>query len=322
MIVGLVGKRQSGKNTVARYLQLRYGFTPLAFAATLKGFCFLTFKNPLVWRPELSPEARKTLQVIGDLGRQHHERLFVDTAVNLLPLNFRDRIVVTDVRFKNEAEFVRERGFLIKLVRDNKAQLPQIDNHPSETEVDEITTDYTVNMNTPLSQVFKRVDEIMRCAGIDPRPRQPAVFVSSNVWGHKGCEKIFACFAEKLSEEGFMPINPMELTSWADYLRVLLREHRPFKNACEWLLSKNMVALRDADAVLVIPYNTSFGVAAEAQTAYMLNIPVVVTLAQDTPFPANAEIACHPYLVVWSEGRIFATLAEALYCLKELLGLV
>lgn len=143
MLIGLVGKKQVGKDTVANYLVNHYGFIKHAFAAPLKAACEALFlleprqlhdnrlKEKLDARWDRSP--RQMMQLVGtDLFRRHVDRDFWVKHMDLwLDAHATDLVVVSDVRFQNEADLIKRRGgFLWRVERET----PHQDAHESETQ--------------------------------------------------------------------------------------------------------------------------------------------------------------------------------------------
>lgn len=75
-----------------------------------------------------------------------------------------EKILVTDCRFTNEAESVRERGgIVVRLTRNGDEPAT----HVSETELDNYIFDYTIdNKNDTLSETFEKVKDFMSYFGI------------------------------------------------------------------------------------------------------------------------------------------------------------
>jgi len=145
-LVGLCGRKRSGKDTVGAFLAQRYGWQPESFARPLK----TAVRDIFGWTSEhtdgdlkeivdpfwgLSP--RIVMQRFGtEVGRQIDENLWIRSLQkrleNLSGSTVRD-VVITDVRFENEARMVREAGGQIwRIERPDLG--PAVDLHPSETE--------------------------------------------------------------------------------------------------------------------------------------------------------------------------------------------
>jgi hypothetical protein len=67
--------------------------------------------------------------------------------------------VVSDVRFPHEADEIKELGgIIIRIYRDN---LPNNDNHASETEMEEIRHDHMIFNNGTIDQLKKKINKLM-----------------------------------------------------------------------------------------------------------------------------------------------------------------
>lgn len=133
MILGVTGLIGSGKDTIADYLVTEHGFKRVSFAASLKDAAAAVFgwdremlegttKQSRQWReevdvwwagrlamPELTP--RWVLQHWGtELFRNHfHTDIWVASVENKLR-NAKDDIVITDCRFSNEVNAIKNAG--------------------------------------------------------------------------------------------------------------------------------------------------------------------------------------------------------------------
>lgn len=161
MIVGITGYARSGKDTLAKSLRLRHGFHRIAFADKLKELALGT--DPIIYwdkhyefpvslsslvaslgwdRAKEYPEVRQYLQRLGD----HCRNTFGDdvwiraTLATLHSLqDAGHHIVYTDVRYPNEADFIRSKGgLIIKVVRPG---VQPANNHVTEKNVDLIQED-------------------------------------------------------------------------------------------------------------------------------------------------------------------------------------
>lgn len=152
-LIGMVGKAQSGKDTFANVLVREYGYMRLAFANELKrhvaGFLGITFKELEARKDEF----RATLQAYGEHMRKTYSpnywirKLWI---CNICAFDNRTRIVITDVRYLNEADFIHEHdGVLVRRVRRGNVGLNgKQAQHSSETELEAIVEDFTCNCDT------------------------------------------------------------------------------------------------------------------------------------------------------------------------------
>jgi len=156
MWIGVTGFAQHGKDTVANLLCREYGFTRIAFADALKSMAITL--NPFVqvdeyggirlkelvehggWeQAKTNMEVRRFLQVLGTEAVRAHlgDESWVDAlfkqAQNI------ENLVIPDVRFPNEGDFIEKEGVLLAVQRLNPDFTP-FDNgigvsHPSEAYV-------------------------------------------------------------------------------------------------------------------------------------------------------------------------------------------
>lgn len=147
-LIGLVGMKRCGKDTFADLLRETHGFERVAFADPLKAAALVA--DPLVGSGTLTLS-----EFVGEVGwegakTRHEVRTFLQNlgvAIRGLDADFWVRmglaaaqsirregrpVVITDVRFLNEIDAVREAGGII--VRIDRPGLPDDDRHPSENE--------------------------------------------------------------------------------------------------------------------------------------------------------------------------------------------
>lgn len=154
-IIALSGYARAGKDEAAKVLVEEFGFVQVAFADKLREFlyamdppCAVSKEDPskmiLVsevidvygWDgykfTEYKDEIRRQLQRLGtEAGRQTMwDSIWIDAALTGLPEDA--RVVVSDARFFNEFDAVRERGgYVWRIDRDG---VGPVSDHPSETE--------------------------------------------------------------------------------------------------------------------------------------------------------------------------------------------
>ena len=156
IIIGLAGRAGSGKDTAAAYLCNEHGFVQAAFADVLNDLGAVLLeafgedhaalherarKELPLRRIPGHPSARQIKQELGDWGRAKDADFWVDALAQRLGLDdlpnsspVHDRIVVSDVRFPNEAAWVgRMGGIVLRLLRP---QAKPVRAHDSEAHVD------------------------------------------------------------------------------------------------------------------------------------------------------------------------------------------
>jgi hypothetical protein len=145
MIVGVVGFIGSGKGTVGDFLKTEFGFHSLSFASHLKDVASVLFgwerhllegdteesrkfreKPDGFWSKKIGEHftPRLALQLLGtEAGRNvFHEDFWIFSLENKIKkLGDNQNVVVTDVRFKNEIEWLKsKKGILIEVRRGER----------------------------------------------------------------------------------------------------------------------------------------------------------------------------------------------------------
>ena len=176
MIIGLVGPKGAGKDTVADYLVANYGFTKLAFADPVKKVCEVMFAlDPLYFHcPLLKEEVvpawgyspRQMMQIVGtDMVRAHMgDKFWVQhLQVRLQALGPDAKVVVSDVRFANEADFIQSLSDSF-LLRVTNGRVTCTDTHVSETEQGSIRPDCVIQNDMGeggLIKLYRECDAIV-----------------------------------------------------------------------------------------------------------------------------------------------------------------
>ena len=152
MIIGLMGYARSGKDEVAKILVEKFGFERRAFADKIREMLYEV--NPMVGGEPLQirvdvdgwdeakrhPEVRRLMQKLGVAARNH---LSQNIWVIPVLMGLKDtRTVITDVRFKNEADMIKGMGG--EIWRIERPEVGPINNHISETELNDYAADRTL----------------------------------------------------------------------------------------------------------------------------------------------------------------------------------
>lgn len=158
MKIGLVGKAGVGKTTFADILVEKYGFKRLSFAKKLKEVTSIIFGRPVD-----KARDRWFLQTLGELARAVDSSVWIKHVYREMVALKNENIVIDDVRYLNEAEFLRDHGFiLIRLYGRGYVLDPNLASHESETEQNAIQADLEVNVNVPLKDLPKLVDTVLK----------------------------------------------------------------------------------------------------------------------------------------------------------------
>jgi hypothetical protein len=171
--IGLSGWAKSGKDTVANYLVENYGYKKLSFAEPMRES--LLRLNPLVpymqseirlatavrhmgWEDlkRINPEVRELLQRFGtEVGREMFgQNFWVDLAISKIQPG--DKVVFADVRYKNEADAIRNLGGpVVRVARDG---VGPANNHSSEHDLNTYDFDLVVANNGSLDDLWTFID--------------------------------------------------------------------------------------------------------------------------------------------------------------------
>lgn len=170
-LIGFVGRRRSGKDTAAQTL-IQDGFIALKFADILKAMLRTFFdyvgEDPALVERFIEGDLKETpltffggkstryaMQTLGtEWGRDLiWQNLWV--AATLARAKTLENVVISDVRFPNEADAIHAVGG--KLIRIFRGSQTVTDTHPSETLIDGIDADYEITNDGPLTELHDKI---------------------------------------------------------------------------------------------------------------------------------------------------------------------
>lgn len=187
MILGLSGKKCSGKSWAASYIIEQYTGVELAFAAPLKELARSLFARYLSedvdpWNDK-RPEVRRFLQVLGtDLFRAYDPDVWVRLCVADAARHTArgTNVVISDLRFPNEADaIVAAGGLVLRCEADEAVRAERVrrlyedsanDTHPSETALDGYPNQVIIRTST-VEQMREDVDRALGRAGLKKSAR-------------------------------------------------------------------------------------------------------------------------------------------------------
>lgn len=191
MIIGLNGSKQSGKDTVAAYLIKEYGFERRAFADPMKKSIAALFDIPFSEIDKMKndpnirvgvvqhswPEAgmfqahsditmREFLQRYGTESHRDvfGENFWLDYTLPKDAFYAGRKIVITDMRFENEAKRIKYCGG--HCVRIERPGLDTEDQHRSEQAIDPKLIDLILHNDSSLEMLNVRCDEMLDVFGM------------------------------------------------------------------------------------------------------------------------------------------------------------
>jgi hypothetical protein len=195
-LIGIVGHARSGKDTIANYLHHSYkNVWTEAFADPLKSACAAAFGIPLedfyddaaketvndFW--EVSP--RQIAQFVGtEMFRDRVHQLIPGTVsgefwikrmiAKLSGLDdscydAEDTVIIPDVRFKNEYDFITSQGgIILHLTRPGADGNIGIPGHASEKPffMDVLEQTFSIFNTGPLDDLYAKVDDVIRASSL------------------------------------------------------------------------------------------------------------------------------------------------------------
>lgn len=175
ILIGLCGAAGAGKGSVASHLADAYGFEEMAFADPLYAAVSAITGKPVKWLkdrdnketviPWIGKSPRQLLQLLGtEFGREMiHSEIWVKRAMWSVRESAATGVVITDVRFDNEALAVREAGGVVfEVVRPGAACLAgEAAGHSSEAGISRGHILATIRNEGTLDDLWGAVDAAM-----------------------------------------------------------------------------------------------------------------------------------------------------------------
>ena len=173
-ILGLSGWARNGKDTVADHLISKYGYERISFAAPMKEALYrlnpkITINNVVSTPIRIGvdiygwddlkthgPEVRELLQRFGtEVGREMFgEDFWVNAAIDSIEDG--SRVVVSDVRYPNEADAIKKLGGEVwRVVRPG---FGAANGHASEHALNNYEFDYILDNNSGMELLYDSVD--------------------------------------------------------------------------------------------------------------------------------------------------------------------
>ncbi|MET9480950.1 hypothetical protein [Streptomyces sp. NPDC006638] len=178
--IGIIGRARVGKDTAGKWLVDSRGYRRVGFADALKDMALRI--NPIVgtdtdvlvtegdrlsdvvsfWGWEKAkeiPEVRRFLQELGAAVRAEDPEFWLRIALKLATAANKAGVpmVITDVRYPNEADSLRRAGF--HLVHISRPDVPQLD-HESEGALTEDDADFVIVNHGSVTSYVNKVESI------------------------------------------------------------------------------------------------------------------------------------------------------------------
>lgn len=181
MLLGLTGKKGSGKDTFADYIVKKYGFIKLAFSDQLRNILKKTFnwtdehfnrenKEKVCKKWDITP--REAMQLMGtevlrelfnnkinttidNIKYTYHIKCIHNIVMNLKGKN----IIISDVRFQDEINYIKSMDGLIISI-DKNINYNKFSNHKSENQQLK-NIDFIMNNNNSKKDFFDNIDNLI-----------------------------------------------------------------------------------------------------------------------------------------------------------------
>lgn len=195
LLIGISGKKRAGKDTAALHLCETYDFERVSFADDLKELTSDLFDIPLdmfhhdLFKDRPLEHYKVTAEMMKSIGTEnkgefkhngsddvlrHTPRslciavaqfmrsvdpnFWIDRAVNNLHLP--RKAVISDMRFKNEAQAIKDRGGI--LIRINNPSIDTSSKHISETDLDNYSGfDFVIDNDSDKPALWAKLDSVM-----------------------------------------------------------------------------------------------------------------------------------------------------------------
>lgn len=169
MLVGVCGKKGSGKDTVSDYIIKKYNFNKYSLADPLKRGCMelfgFTHEQLYTDKKEETDEfwSKKPREILQFLGTDVIRKYYGDNFwIKVLDkkINKSENNIVADIRFLNEYHYIKSNnGIMIKVIRpDIKSE----DSHISENELNDVTADILIINDGSIEDLYEKIDNAFK----------------------------------------------------------------------------------------------------------------------------------------------------------------
>jgi hypothetical protein len=184
ILIGLTGYAGTGKDTVRSLLEQDHDFDGIAFADPIRdmlGVLLDSMEIPRDWMierdlkeqdiPSLGVSYRKMAQALGtEWGRALNSDLWLDIAaekIRVCQQYGNPGVVISDVRFVNEAQWIKAQGGLIwKIIRPD---VEPVREHVSEGLIASLPYDYVIDNCSTVENLAMAVDSALAyCLKVTP----------------------------------------------------------------------------------------------------------------------------------------------------------
>lgn len=177
-LIGIAGRKGSGKDTAAKPLVEQAGFEVVKMAGGLKAmtlafmlYCGMAAEEAMRCIEGTDADKNRPLAIFGGkstrffmqkLGTEFgRDMIWKDIWTNAFKLRATQfpKVACTDVRFPNEPDLIHDLGGVV--VRINNPNSPRgVDDHPSETGIDFLEVDYEIENDGTIEDLQARLRAI------------------------------------------------------------------------------------------------------------------------------------------------------------------
>jgi len=184
-LIGLSGKLGSGKNyiaekVIAQYFKDQYNILIIGFGDQVKNELYardLSLTYDLLYDQKTFESRKKLQEYATEHGRDKYNQDMWIRGLDIQINTFKERspkeclVIICDVRFINEAEYIKNHGGLLfridanertelRYIKESNGDMEKyysISNHKSETELDNYNFNYVIKNNNKLDLNFLKL---------------------------------------------------------------------------------------------------------------------------------------------------------------------
>ena len=168
VVIGFAGKARSGKDTAGAYLVENYQFLRYSFAQPLKDATKIMFHltDKQIENKEKAAEPwgrspRELYQKVGtDIARAIDPNVWVKGAEIFKQDNPGRSIVITDVRFSNEAFWIRSQGGVVVFLESKTRGIHEHTGHSSENGLTGEDVDLIIENDGTIEALYVKLEEM------------------------------------------------------------------------------------------------------------------------------------------------------------------
>ena len=167
-LIGICGKARSGKDTAADYIVEECGFNKYSMADPIRRMLDSIGVDPSFNKEDptdrFGKSPRQMMQTLGTEWMRNtvNEDGWLNLAKIEYELCLRESdfygLVIPDIRFENEAEWIRQNGLLIRIVRPDAMEVAS---HSSENGIVPEAIDEIVWNNGSLDLLYRKLNVVM-----------------------------------------------------------------------------------------------------------------------------------------------------------------